>query len=265
MDSPGEALMVQTTVQGRGKTPGLSRVDEGLFEAGHPADEAHPKPKPVPNWSFSETAVGDVGGSTYGYIWIHMVYHMVSSENCQNLLFLLGGWTTLIHAQPSRFKGAPRQGPIERLGVSGGSAAFFKLHLKPGSGRARDYFIGKDGDGPGHFLKVLRFQKLGRSVWSLGAVCETQGINYSQSYIVLPWVVGKKLSPNGRVIVAFSRCQDLSHAEDEVTFYEEALALKRQAGVAGRAGSGHDSEMMRESWYGGCLWFGVYPPFHLFK
>ena len=60
-------------------------------------------------------------------------------------------------------------------------------------------------------------------------------------------MVGKKLSPNGRFIVAFSRCQDLSHAEDEVTFYEEALALKRQAGVAGRAGSGHDSEMMRES------------------
>eukprot|EP00438_Fugacium_kawagutii_P009837 Skav202170 [mRNA] locus=scaffold482:9512:22783:+ [translate_table: standard] len=27
--------------------------------------------------------------------------------------------------------------------------------------------------------------------------------------------------------------QDLSHAEDEVTFYEEALALKRQPGVAG--------------------------------
>lgn len=87
-----QALMVQTTVLGRGKTPGLSRVDEGLFE-----------------------------------------------------------------------------GPIERLGVSGGSAAFFKLHLKPGSGRAREYFIGKD----------------------------------------------------------------LSHAEDEVTFYEEALALKRQPGVAG--------------------------------
>lgn len=29
------------------------------------------------------------------------------------------------------------------------------------------------------------------------------------------------------------RLQDLSHAEDEVTFYEEALALKRQPGVAG--------------------------------
>ena len=61
------------------------------------------------------------------------------------------------------------EGLSERLGVSGGSAAFFKLHLKDGSGRARDYFIGKD----------------------------------------------------------------LSHAEDEVTFYEEALALKRQPGVAG--------------------------------
>ena len=88
MDSPGEALMVQTTVQGRGKTPGLSRVDEGLFEAGHPADEAHPKPKPVPNWSFSETAVGDVGGSTYGYIWSIIWFPVKTARIC---FFFWGG------------------------------------------------------------------------------------------------------------------------------------------------------------------------------
>ncbi|CAJ1395575.1 unnamed protein product [Effrenium voratum] len=59
------------------------------------------------------------------------------------------------------------EGPIERLGVSGGSAAFFKLRLK--GSRPPDYFIGKD----------------------------------------------------------------LSHAEDEVTFYEEALSLRRRPGSAG--------------------------------
>ncbi|CAK8985996.1 unnamed protein product [Durusdinium trenchii] len=57
---------------------------------------------------------------------------------------------------------------VERLGVSGGSAAFFKLRLKSQS-RPMDYFIGKD----------------------------------------------------------------LSHAEDEVNFYEEALQLQRQRGAAG--------------------------------
>jgi hypothetical protein len=66
MESPGEALMVQTTVLGRGKTPGLSRVDEGLFEA--PTElEPHPNinPKIVPNmWAFPTKPwfLGDVEG-----------------------------------------------------------------------------------------------------------------------------------------------------------------------------------------------------------
>eukprot|EP00931_Biecheleriopsis_adriatica_P051706 TRINITY_DN3001_c0_g1_i5.p1 TRINITY_DN3001_c0_g1~~TRINITY_DN3001_c0_g1_i5.p1 ORF type:complete len:860 (-),score=192.34 TRINITY_DN3001_c0_g1_i5:379-2958(-) len=61
---------------------------------------------------------------------------------------------------------------IEQLGVSGGSAPFFKLRLREAKERRPDHFIGKD----------------------------------------------------------------LSHAEDEVLFYEQALALRQQPGAGGLAG-----------------------------
>lgn len=59
-----------------------------------------------------------------------------------------------------------------------------------------------------------------------------------------PQMVGSLAWPQ-KTSFRYVESQDLSHAEDEVTFYEEALALKRQPGVAGRAsGMGNDSEMM---------------------
>ena len=68
-------------------------------------------------------------------------------------------------------------------------------------------------------------------------------------------MVGTKKAWPQKTSFRYVESQDLSHAEDEVTFYEEALALKRQPGVAGRAsgmsgmsGMGNDSEMMGHQW-----------------
>eukprot|EP00439_Symbiodinium_sp_Y106_P016676 s8990_g2.t1 len=79
----------------------------------------------------------------------------------------------LTRVDPNRF-----DAKVERLGVSGGSAAFFRLCLKePTAARPVDYFIGS----------------------TLG-ICSFTG-------------------------------KDLSHAEDEVNFYEEALSLRHGSGL----------------------------------
>lgn len=75
----------------------------------------------------------------------HMLHNMVigtrllsDSQDCHRLQNM-GGMCSNRVADPSD----PLEDSVERLGVSGGSAAFFKLRLKSQS-RPMDYFIGKE-------------------------------------------------------------------------------------------------------------------------